>query len=215
MIGHMLIALLAAGSISTPAAHASPSSVGGDEAADLYREMRLEGVLDQAVFAAGYGSAQSHGIRARMLAIADMSQPSTAKRLYVFDLDTKRLVLRTFVAHGSNSGELMAERFSNREGSHQSSLGLYRVGPRIVSPKWGPALLLDGLDRGVNDAVRSREVIVHGATYVSADFIAQFGRLGRTWGCPAVPLEDMPRVIALFADGGLLYVHGVPARRGS
>jgi hypothetical protein len=206
MIRPILTALLVGASLAAPAAHASPAPAAPD-AADLYREMGLEGVVAQSVFAAGYESMQSHGLQARMLAIADMSQPSTAKRLYVFDLETRKLVLRTFVAHGSGTGELMAERFSNRDGSHQTSLGLYRVGSRIRSPKWGPALLLDGLDRGVNDKARAREIIVHGATYVSADFIAAAGRLGRSWGCPAVPLADMPKVIELLADRGLLYVH--------
>jgi hypothetical protein len=208
MIGHILVGLLLAGPVSAPPVHPRLSGVPGDEAADLYREMMLEGVLDEAVFAAGYGSMRSHGRRARMLAIADMSQPSTAKRLYVFDLDARTLVLRTLVAHGSGSGELMAERFSNRDGSHQTSLGLYRVGRRIVSPKWGPALLLDGLDRGMNDAARAREVIIHGAPSVRPEFIARHGLLWRSWGCPTVSLEDMPKVIELLADGGLLYVYG-------
>ena len=204
----VLIAMLLAWPTPAFAVPAAPPTSIEREAADLFREMRLEGVLDEAVFAAGYESAESHGVRARMMAIADMSQPSTAKRLYVFDLETKQLVLRTFVAHGSNSGDLMAERFSNRDGSHQTSLGLYRVGTRIVSPKHGAALLLDGLDRGLNDGARRREVIIHGAPYVSAAFIARQGRLGRSWGCPAVSDEDMPKVIELLGDGGLLYIYG-------
>ena len=102
----------------------------------------------------------------------------------------------------------MAERFGNSDGSHQTSLGLYRVGARIESPKHGAALLLDGLDRGVNDKARSREVIIHAAPYVSADFVARQGRLGRSWGCPAVSAADMPKMIELLRDGGLLYVYG-------
>jgi hypothetical protein len=202
----MLVGLLMGGLVPTPA-FAAPSTV-APEAATLYREMRLEGVLDEAVFAAAFERVQRHGSRARMVAIADMSQPSTAKRLYVFDLENKKLVLRTLVAHGSGSGGLMAERFSNRDGSHATSLGLYRVGARIVSPKHGAALLLDGLDRGLNDNARSREVIIHAAPYVSAAFAARQGRLGRSWGCPAVSAADMPKVIDLLRDGGLLYVYG-------
>jgi hypothetical protein len=208
MINLMLIGLLMGGSVPTPAASAGPSTAVAPEAATLYREMRLEGVLDEGVFAAAFERVQRHGSRARMVAIADMSQPSTQKRLYVFDLENKKLVLRTLVAHGSGSGGLMAERFSNRDGSHATSLGLYRVGARIVSPKHGAALLLDGLDRGLNDKARSREVIIHAAPYVSAEFVASQGRLGRSWGCPAVSHADMPKVIDLLRDGGLLYVYG-------
>lgn len=164
--------------------------------------------MAEAVFTKGYASIARHGVKPHMLAIADMTQPSSAKRLYLIDLDKKELVMRTWVAHGQGSGELMCTSFSNREGSHATSKGLYRVGAEIVSPKHGAALMLHGLDRGLNCQAQSREVIMHGADYVSADFIAQHGRLGRSWGCPAVPRTDMPRMIDLLADGGYLYVHG-------
>jgi hypothetical protein len=212
MIAPILLALSLGGPVPATAPEMGPSTTA--EAAELYREMRLEGVLDEAVFGAAYERVQSRAGAAKVMAIADMSQPSTAERFYVFDLEQRKLVLRTFVAHGSGSGMLMAEQFSNRDGSHQTSLGLYRVGARIVSPKHGPALLLDGLDRGLNDRARSREVIIHGAPYVSADFIATSGRLGRSWGCPAVPVERMAKVIELLQDGGLLYVYG-PADRAT
>lgn len=193
----------------TGAAYVSDAdAVAEDPAGAVYREAGLVGILDSVVFLAGHRDMERHGLRARMLAIADMTQPSTAKRLFIVDLEAKRLVLRTWVAHGQNSGGLTAERFSNREGSHQTSLGLYRVGTEIVSPKHGPALLLHGLDAGLNDQALHREVIIHGADYVSARFIAANGRLGRSWGCPAVPREEMARVIELLADGGLLYVAG-------
>jgi hypothetical protein len=147
-------------------------------------------------------------MRTGVVAIADMTQPSTAKRLYIIDLKNRELLLRTWVAHGQATGDLVAEKFSNREGSHQTSLGLYRVGVQIQSPKHGAALLLHGLDKGVNDQALAREVIMHGAEYVSADFIARHGRLGRSWGCPAVSREAMPQMIELLADGGLLFIHG-------
>jgi len=185
-----------------------PAAEEVNTAAVLYVELGLEGHMTEQVFAAGYNSVARHGASARMLAIADMTQPSTAKRLYIIDLEKKELVLHTWVAHGQGSGELKCTAFSNREGSHATSKGLYRVGAEIVSPKHGAALLLHGLDRGVNCQAESREVIMHGAEYVSADFIAQHGRLGRSWGCPAVSRADMPRMIDLLANGGLLYVHG-------
>jgi hypothetical protein len=206
----LFLALLLA--LAAPSAAASPAPAAATVAEDpgeaLYREIGLEGTMDRPVFLSALHSVEQHRIKARTLAIADLTQPSTAQRLFVIDLQSKKLVLRSWVAHGQGSGGLMAERFSNREGSHQTSLGLYRVGQEIVSPKHGPALLLDGLDIGKNDQARAREVIIHGADYVSEQFIAQNGRLGRSWGCPAVPREEMAQVIKLLADGGLLYVHG-------
>ena len=173
-----------------------------------YHDIEIPDALDPAVFDAALKSAAAHGLHPRRLAIADMSQPSTSQRLYIFDMDTKKFVLSTWVAHGQGSGELKATKFSNLDDSHETSLGLYRVGKKIESPKHGPALLLDGLDKGVNDKALAREIIMHGAEYVSAPFIAAHGRLGRSWGCPAVPEADMARIIDLLADGGLLYVNG-------
>ncbi len=174
----------------------------------LYAELKLEGILDKDVFSAAYDRVARTGAVRGRLAIADMSQPSTAERLVVLDLDARTVITRTWVAHGQGSGGLMAERFSNRHNSHQTSLGLYRVGQRITSRKHGAALLLEGLDRGVNDQARAREVIIHGADYVSAEFVAKHGRLGRSWGCPAVPRAEMAIMIQSLADGGLLYIHG-------
>lgn len=195
-----------------PSATVAPVPAAGAEsleaASSLYAEIGLEGHMTEAVFAKGYASVARHGVKAHMLAIADMTQPSTAKRLYLIDLDKKQLVMRTWVAHGQGSGELMCSSFSNREGSHATSKGLYRVGAEIASPKHGAALMLHGMDRGVNCQAENREVIMHGADYVSADFIARHGRLGRSWGCPAVSRSDMPRMIELLAEGGYLYVHG-------
>lgn len=176
----------------------------------IYDDADLAGIIDRDVFEAAYQSVEAHGLETNRgtLAIADMSQPSTAKRFVLVDLRSHELILRTWVAHGAGSGGLMAKRFSNRDGSHATSLGLYRVGSRIASPKHGAALLLEGLDKGVNDRARRREVIVHGADYVSKRYIAQTGRLGRSWGCPAVPRAEMKRVISALEGDGLLYVYG-------
>jgi hypothetical protein len=174
----------------------------------LYERIGLEGVLDRAAFAAAHARLVAEDPTATTLAVADMRRPSTEQRLVLLDLAQARVLLRTWVAHGSGSGGLLATRFGNRPDSHQTSLGLYRVGARIRSPKHGPALLLDGLDPGRNDRARAREIIIHAADYVSAAFIAQTGRLGRSWGCPAVPRDQMAAVLEAFADGGYLFVHG-------
>lgn len=173
----------------------------------LFRSCGLEGLLPEDVFVRALESVQRHGISPGVVAIADMTRPSSEQRLFVVDLRTHRLLGTTWVAHGRNSGELVCERVSNREGSLQTSKGLYRVGEEIVSPKHGQALLLHGLDRGVNDKALEREVIIHGADYVSAEFIRAHGRLGRSFGCPAVPPSMMPRMVEWLANGGLLYVH--------
>jgi hypothetical protein len=191
------------------AAPAPVASIPAEDAGKaLYAEIGLEGVLAESAFTKALASILRRGLKPRLLAIADMTLPSTVKRICVIDLDKKLLLLRTYVAHGQGSGELFCTSFSNREGSHATSKGLYRVGAEIVSPKHGEALLLHGLDRGVNCQAERREVIMHGADYVSEEFIAQQGRLGRSWGCPAVPRADMPRMIDLLAGGGYLYVHG-------
>lgn len=185
--------------------------VAADPAAALYHTAGLADIMAPEVFDAAYQSIVSRGLAVDRgtLAIADMSQPSTARRLVLLDLSSQDVLLQTYVAHGQGTGGLMAESFSNRHESHQTSLGLYRVGEKISSPKHGPALLLHGLDAGTNDQARAREIIIHGADYVSEDFIAQTGRLGRSWGCPAVPRADMALVSWVLADGGLLFVHGV------
>jgi hypothetical protein len=190
------------------APHASPARAAAGPVSATHRDIAPPPTLDRGVFAAALRSLARHGLHPRKLAIADMTQPSTAQRLYIVDMDAGKVVLRTWVAHGQNSGDLTATRFSNQDDSHETSLGLYRVGAKITSPKHGPALLLDGLDKGVNDKALAREVIMHGADYVSALFIAAHGRLGRSWGCPAVPPADIARIIDLLADGGLLYIHG-------
>jgi hypothetical protein len=192
----------------TTAERANTATVAETVADSLFRHLELDGRLARSAFIAGFGRAAQHATARDVIAIADMSQPSTARRLFVIDLRAGRVLLNTYVAHGQNSGGLTATAFSNRADSHQTSLGLYRVGMRIQSPKHGPALLLHGLDKGVNDHALAREIIIHGADYASDAFIARNGRLGRSWGCPAVPRRDMARMIALLADGGLLYVHG-------
>lgn len=198
----LLLVLPAAAPAPMPAAPAE------DAVKALYAEIGLRGSVAEPAFVKAHASVARRGVKPRVLAIADMTLPSTAKRLCVIDLERKELLLRTYVAHGQGSGDLMCSSFSNRHGSHATSKGLYRVGAEIVSPKHGAALMLHGMDAGVNCQAAPREVIMHGADYVSDSFIAAHGRLGRSWGCPAVSRTDMPRMIEWLADGGYLYVHG-------
>jgi hypothetical protein len=140
------------------------------------------------------------------LTVIDYSKPSTEKRLWVFDLETHRLLFQELVAHGQGSGENNAASFSNEPETHRSSLGLF-VTENAYMGKNGYSLRLNGLDPGFNDHARDRGIVVHGAPYVSEDFARHQGRLGRSWGCPALPAEDAPAVIDRIKGGGLLFAY--------
>lgn len=174
----------------------------------VFEEVGLTGIVDQKAFVAAYTSMLKHGkVSKKILAIADMTLPSTERRLYLIDMEYKKFIMSTWVSHGQNTGELYAREFSNIEGSHQSSKGLFEVGHRIISPKHGPALLLHGLEKGINDKAEAREIIIHKANYVSEEFIEENGHLGRSWGCPAVSENAMPLMLKHLPKKGLLYVH--------
>lgn len=186
---------------STPVVEEAPST----SAEALYVDCGLKGALNETAFLKAFQSRVAHHAAGNIIAVADMTRPSNEKRLFIIDLDSRKLLLRTWVAHGKNSGELYCTSVSNTSGSLQTSKGLYRVGQKIISPKHGDALLLHGLDAGVNSAALQREIIIHAADYVGTDFIAKHGRLGRSFGCPAVAPEVMPQVVDLL-EGQLLFV---------
>jgi len=149
--------------------------------------------------------AVKHGAEvAQRLAVIDYSLPSTERRLWIFDLQRKRLLLRDFVAHGRQSGENFAERFSNRLGSNQSSLGLFRTA-ESYSGKHGYSLRMDGLDPGLNDLARERAIVIHGADYVSPRLVRSYGRIGRSLGCPAVRPEVARLVVDQLKGGQFLF----------
>jgi len=127
------------------------------------------------------------------LAVIDYSKPSTQKRLWVFDVANNQLLFREHVTHGQGSGENMATRFSNVEGSYQTSLGLYRTAETYIGGN-GYSLRMDGLEPGFNDQARPRAIVMHGAWYANPDLIRTQGRLGRSQGCPALR-EGVARVV--------------------
>jgi hypothetical protein len=147
------------------------------------------------------GILQNSGI----LTVCDFSQPSSRKRLYIIDLRHVKVLLNTYVAHGKNSGQVYASRFSNRPESLQSSLGFYVTG-NTYSGEHGLSLRLSGLERGFNDKAESRAVVIHGADYIGE----QHGRspvMGRSYGCPAVPQKLASKVINLIKDGSCLFIY--------
>jgi hypothetical protein len=140
------------------------------------------------------------------LTVIDYSLPSTAKRLWVFDLVKRSLIYEELVAHGSGSGDNFARAFSNRPDSHQTSLGLFVTSTPYVG-KNGYSLRMDGLDPGINDRARERAIVVHGAPYVSESMAKSQGRLGRSWGCPAVRGVIARPLIDRISRGGLLFAY--------
>lgn len=140
------------------------------------------------------------------LTVIDYSKPSSERRLWVFDLKAKELVYEELVAHGQGSGANMATQFSNEDESHQTSLGLFVTRDTYVG-KNGYSLRLDGLDRGVNDRARDRAIVMHGAPYVSEQFVKANGRLGRSWGCPAISAVVAKQMIDRVKGGGLVFAY--------
>ncbi len=138
------------------------------------------------------------------LAVIDYSRPSTEPRLWVFDLQTHTLLFREVVAHGQGTGENMARDFSNSDGSHQSSLGLFRTADTYVGHN-GYSLRMQGLEPGTNDAAMARAIVMHGAPYVNVQMARQQGRLGRSWGCPALRPEIAHQVIDSLKNGQMIF----------
>jgi hypothetical protein len=189
-------------------------AVAAGESADedirsLWMDCKLDKILSFDVFnTALKGYSKTEKTRKKnIITIIDFSKPSTDKRCYIIDMDKKKLLYRCLVAHGRNSGDNYASNFSNEPESLKSSLGFYLTA-ETYSGKHGYSLRLDGLEKGINDNARSREIVIHGADYVSQNFIDMHGRLGRSWGCPALPLEIAGEVIDKISNGTCLFIYG-------
>jgi hypothetical protein len=141
-----------------------------------------------------------------VLSIIDFSLPSNKKRLFVLDMANGKLLFNTLVAHGRNSGKLMATRFSNRPNSYMSSLGFYITGDPF-SGQHGYSLRLEGIEKGINSNAAHRSIILHSAPYVSQDHIEKSGFLGRSQGCPAIPEELDRDIIETIRDGSCLFLY--------
>lgn len=138
------------------------------------------------------------------LAVIDFSLPSTERRLWIFDLKRRTLVLRDLVAHGQGSGENFATRFSNDDGSHQSSIGLFRTEESYIG-QHGYSLRMDGLEPGINDRARDRAIVIHAADYVNPGMVSEHGRIGRSHGCPAVRPEVARMVVDSLKGGQFMF----------
>ncbi len=178
--------------------------VAGEE---MYEEMQLGGIVNFLAFrqaVAGY-------IRIRektknILTLIDFSKPSTEERLYVFDMEKKKILYTSVVAHGRNSGEMYATSFSNSSGSYKSSLGFFLT-ENTYNGQNGYSLVLKGLEQGVNDKAKERAIVMHGASYADPRRVASGGRLGRSLGCPALPHRITKPIIDTIKGGSVLFIY--------
>lgn len=145
-------------------------------------------------------------IKKNIITIIDFSLSSNSKRLWVIDLNSNTILFQSLVAHGRNTGEEFANSFSNKANSFKSSLGFYATG-EVYQGKHGLSLRLDGLEKGINDNARNRGVVMHAADYVSATFIKNNTRLGRSQGCPAIPTAISKEIISAIKDQSCLYIY--------
>ncbi len=140
----------------------------------------------------------------KTLTIIDYSKPSVEPRLWVYDLATGKLLFKELVAHGKNTGDNMATHFSDAMNSRQSSLGLFVTGDTYMGNN-GYSLRLDGLEPGFNSHARDRAIVMHGAPYVNAQLASTQGRIGRSWGCPALREAVAHQVIDTIRGGGVIF----------
>ncbi|MCP4120393.1 MAG: murein L,D-transpeptidase catalytic domain family protein [Bacteroidetes bacterium] len=140
------------------------------------------------------------------LTIIDFTLPSNMERMAVYEVSNNQLLLTSLVAHGRNSGNIMATQFSNIPQSYQSSLGFYLTAETYIG-KHGYSLRLDGLEHGVNDKARDRAVVIHGADYATSAFIEKHGRLGRSYGCPSLPPSESTAIIDQIKDDQVLFIY--------
>ncbi|MFN3234018.1 MAG: murein L,D-transpeptidase catalytic domain family protein [Gammaproteobacteria bacterium] len=154
-----------------------------------------------------YYHARANGLdRKEILTVVDFTHPSSEERLWVFDLKNDQLLFRTYVTHGKYTGSLYARHFSNRPGSEESSIGLFLT----ENPYYGHvgyAMRLAGLEPGINNNAERRAIVVHGAQYADAHYVAKYGRLGRSWGCFAVAAQEVHEIISVIKDGTLIFAY--------
>ena len=173
----------------------------------LYEEMNLDRWICYEAFDRGLsGAACIDRNNKDVLTLIDFSKPSTAERMVVLDLRHKKVLHASVVSHGRNSGGNYATSFSNQNGSYKSSLGFY-VTENTYQGKHGTSLILNGLEKGFNDKAKQRAIVMHGADYTNPHVAASAGRLGRSLGCPALPLSNYKPIINTIKNGTLLFIY--------
>lgn len=142
----------------------------------------------------------------RYLTLIDFTLSSKERRLWVIDLENDSILHYSLVAHGKNTGEEYAVKFSNKPKSNMSSLGVFVTGSTYYG-KHGLSLLLEGVEKGINDNARKRAIVIHPASYATHDFVRKYGRLGRSFGCPALPPSKSADIIETIKGGSCFYIY--------
>ncbi|HVU54315.1 MAG TPA: murein L,D-transpeptidase catalytic domain family protein [Puia sp.] len=175
-----------------------------------YMDLENDGLNEQAFEYAwrGYHNLLKKGLirKKSVLTICDFSQPSYNARMYVIDVRHKKLLYRTYVAHGQNSGEDYATSFSNDQDSYKSSLGFY-VTKRTYVGRNGLSLRINGVDTGYNDKASKRNIVLHGSPYVNPQYMSDFGTIGTSLGCPAMPTGITPKIIRTVKNGSCFFIY--------
>ena len=201
----LLFSLGVALAFAAPMRAADSSEVLADSLLTQAPGLRAD-VLKLALTAARRAEDQGLVPRRDLLTVIDYSLPSSQPRLFIFDLAAHKLLFRELVAHGKGSGGDIANVFSNSPGSLATSLGLYVTADTYEGGN-GYSLRLRGLEEGVNDMAWDRAIVMHGASYVSNEAIKVLGRLGRSWGCPAVRPEISQKIIDTIRGGTPIFAY--------
>jgi hypothetical protein len=172
-------------------------------------ELEPEGGISPNVLSLALGAVQCATSRGDIdapptLTVIDYSKPSVEPRLWVFDMTRRELLFNELVAHGRNTGENMSVHFSDTLNSRQSSIGLFVTDETYVGSN-GYSLRLRGLEPGFNGRARERAIVMHGAPYVNEELAAVQGRIGRSWGCPALREAVARDVIDTIRGGGVIF----------
>lgn len=200
-----------------------PSLLGNSESAQanhwvdsMYTQLHLDSAgLKRDIFyyaCKGYEYMLSKNLLSKknLLTICDYSQPSSAKRLYVLDMEQGVILYNTFVSHGRNSGKDMASSFSNLNSSHKSSLG-FMITAETYRGKAGYSMRFDGQEHGINNNVRKRDIVMHGSNYVNGERVEEGQMMGRSFGCPAVPYEVHKDIIDEIKEGSCFFAYHTDA----
>jgi hypothetical protein len=178
----------------------------------LYKEFKLVNasmpslISFQYAMRGYYDLLEKGKIKNKILTIVDFSLASTEKRMWVLDMVENSVLFHTLVAHGQGTGLNMAKNFSNVANSHKSSLGFFLTAETYTG-KHGLSMRMDGLEEGINDNARNRYIVVHGADYATQGFVNKIGRLGRSWGCPAVPTKYSKEIIGTIKEKSCFFIY--------